>query len=324
MMRLRLGPAWLAALVLFAASAASAEDYPDRPIHVVVTFSAGGTTDVLARWIAQGFTQNTGHAVVVENRGGAGGNIGGDVVAKSPPDGYTLAMFAAGSVVVNPWLYKKMPYDPLHDLVGVFNVANAPQFLMVTASLPAKTLKDFIALARREPGTFNYASAGPGTTPHLAMVQFERLAGVKLVHIPYRGVGAAVADLASGRVQLLSTSIPPVQAQLDAGQVRPLCLAAPQRLSAMPNVPTAAEAGLPGYDMTTWFGFMAPRGTPRVRIDYLNAQFQKVLDAPETQKRFEALGVVPNGGTAAAFDKTIQADAKYWKPIVEASGVTVE
>ena len=323
-MRLRLGLAALAALVLLAAGPASAEDYPVRPIRVIVTASAGGTTDILARWIGQGFGEDTGHTIIVENRGGAGGNIGGEAVATSAADGYTLAMVASGGVVINPWLYKKMPYDPLHELVGVFNVGNAPQFLMVTASLPAKTLKDFIALARREPGKFNYASAGAGSTTHLAMVEFERLAGVKLVHIPYKGVGAAVADLASGRVQLLSTSIPPVRAQLAAGQVRPLCLAAPKRLSAMPDIPTAAEAGLPGYNMTTWFGFLAPSGTDPARLNYLNAEFQKVLDKPETQKRFEQLGVEPNGGTAAEFDKTIQDDAKYWKPIVAASGVTVE
>ena len=322
-MRFRFAVA-VAAVALLAAGAAVAEDYPVRPIRVVVTASAGGTTDILARWIAQGFTQNTGHAIVVENRGGAGGNIGGEAVAKSAPDGYTLAMFASGGVVINPWLYKHMPYDPLHELVGVFNVGNAPQFLMMTASVPAKTLKDFIALAKREPGKFNYASAGAGSTTHLAMVEFQHLAGVKLVHIPYKGVGAAVADLASGRVQLLSTSIPPVRAQLAAGQVRPLCLAAPKRLSALPNVPTAAEAGLPGYNMTTWFGFLAPSGTPKARVDYLNAQFQKVLDSPVTRQRFEALGVVANGGTAAEFQKTIRDDAKYWKPIVAAAGVTVQ
>jgi tripartite-type tricarboxylate transporter receptor subunit TctC len=323
-MRLRPGLAAVAALVVLAAGAASAEDYPVRPIRVIVTAAGGGTTDILARWIGQGFGEDTGHTIIVENRGGAGGNIGGDVVSKSAADGYTLAMFASGGVVINPWLYKHMPYDPLHDLVGVFNVGNAPQFLMVTASLPAKTLKDFIALAKREPGKFNYASAGAGSTTHLAMVQFQRLAGVKLVHIPYKGVGAAVADLASGRVQLLSTSIPPVRGQLAAGQVRPLCLAAPKRLAALPDIPTAAEAGLPGYNMTTWFGFLAPRATDPARLNYLNAEFQKVLDKPETQKRFEQLGVVPNGGSVAEFNKTIQDDAAYWKPIVAAAGVTVE
>jgi len=323
MMRTRLAAA-VAAFALLAAGAASAETYPDRAIRVIVNASAGGTTDILARWIAQGFTENTGHTIIVENRGGAGGNVGGEAVANSAADGYTLAMVSSGGIVINPWLYKKMPYDPLKELTGVFNVGNAPQFLMMSATVPVKTLQEFIALAKREPGKFNYASAGAGSTTHLAMVQFEQVAGVKLVHIPYRGIGAAVPDLVSGRVQLMSISIPPVAAQVAAGQVLPLCLGAPKRLAAAPNIPTAAEAGLPGYNMTTWFGFLAPSATDKARIDYLNAEFQKVLDRPATQKRFEGLGVIPNGGPAAEFEATIQQDAKSFKPIVAAAGVTVE
>lgn len=313
-----------AVLAMVAAGAASAGDYPARPVRVVVNFAAGGTTDILARWIAQGFSENTGHTMVVENHGGAGGNLGAEQVARSAPDGYTLAMVSSGTIVINPWLYAKLTYDPLKDLVGVFNVGNAPQFLMMSSTVPAKTLQEFIALAKASPGKFNYASPGAGSTPHLAMVQFERVAGVKLVHIPYSGVGAAVADLASGRVQLLSSSIPPVAAQVAAGQVIPLCLGAPKRLAAAPDVPTAAEAGLPGYEMTTWFGFLAPRGTDPARIAYLNAEFQKVLDRPQTRQRFETLGVLANGGPAAEFEATIQQDAKTWKPVVEASGAKQE
>ena len=314
----------LVGLAVAIAAPASAENYPDRPIRVIVNAAAGGTTDILARWIAQGFGENTGHTIIVENRGGAGGNVGGEAVAKSAPDGYTLAMVSSGGIVINPWLYKTMPYDPLKELTGVFNVGNAPQFLMMSATVPAKTLQEFLALARKEPGKFNYASAGAGSTTHLAMVQFEQVAGVKLVHIPYRGMGAAVPDLVSGRVQLMSISIPPVAAQVAAGQVIPLCLGAPKRLPAAPDVPTAAEAGLPGYNMTTWFGFLAPSATDKARINYLNAEFQKVLDRPETQKRFEGLGVIANGGSAAEFEATIQEDAKTYKPIVAAAGVTVE
>jgi len=314
----------LVGLAVAIAASASAETYPDRPIRVIVNAAAGGTTDILARWIAQGFGENTGHTIIVENRGGAGGNVGGEAVAKSAPDGYTLAMVSSGGIVINPWLYKTMPYDPLKELTGVFNVGNAPQFLMMSATVPAKTLQEFLALARKEPGKFNYASAGAGSTTHLAMVQFEQVAGVKLVHIPYRGMGAAVPDLVSGRVQLMSISIPPVAAQVAAGQVIPLCLGAPKRLPAAPDVPTAAEAGLPGYNMTTWFGFLAPSATDKARINYLNAEFQKVLDRPETQKRFEGLGVIANGGSAAEFEATIQEDAKTYKPIVAAAGVTVE
>jgi len=312
------------ALLLVAATAARADTYPSRPVRVIVTAAAGGTTDFLARWMGKGFTEITGQPVIVENRGGAGGNIGGELVAKSPPDGYTLAMVASGAIIINPWLYDNMSYDPLHDLIPVFNVANAPQFLMVTASLPAKNLREFIALAKANPGKYNYASAGNGSTTHLALDHFARLAGVKLVHIPYRGVGASVTDLVAGRVQLLSTSIPPVRAQLDRGEVRALCLAAPKRLSVMPDVPTAAEAGLPGYDMTTWFAFLTARGTDPANVKFLNQTFQKVLDEPETRRKFEELGVEPNGGTPEQFAETIRKDAKYWEPIVKASGAKAE
>ncbi|HEX9462993.1 MAG TPA: tripartite tricarboxylate transporter substrate binding protein [Alphaproteobacteria bacterium] len=314
------------ALVLLGLSAAGAhaESYPSRPVRVIVTAAAGGTTDFLARWIGKGFTEQTGQPFIVENRGGAGGNVGGELVAKSTPDGYTLAMVASGAIVINPWLYEAMPYDPLTDLVPVLNVGSAPQFLIVPASIPAKTLQEFIALAKSRPGQFNYASAGNGSTTHLALDHFARLAGIQLVHIPYRGVGAAVADLVAGRVQMLSTSIPPVRAQLDAGEVRALCLAAPRRLSVMPDVPTAAEAGLPGYDMTTWFAFLAPRGTDPAIVEFLNRHFQKTLDDPETRRRFEELGVEPLGGSPASFAATIKADAKYWEPIVKASGAKAE
>jgi len=321
-MRARKTIAGLALLLL--ATGAHAETYPSRPVRVIVTAAAGGTTDFLARWMGKGFTEITGQPVIVENRGGAGGNIGGELVAKSPPDGYTLAMVASGAIIINPWLYENMSYDPLHDLIPVFNVANAPQFLMVTASLPAKNLQEFIALAKANPGKYNYASAGNGSTTHLALDHFARLAGVKLVHIPYRGVGASITDLVAGRVQLLSTSIPPVRAQLDRGEVRALCLAAPKRLPVMPDVPTASEAGLPGYDMTTWFAFLTAHGTDPAIVKFLNQTFQKVLDQPETRSKFEELGVEPNGGTPEQFAETIRKDAAYWQPIVKASGAKAE
>jgi tripartite-type tricarboxylate transporter receptor subunit TctC len=311
-------------VLVLGSTAALADTYPSRPIRVIVTAAAGGTTDFLARWMGKGFTEQTGTPVIVENRGGAGGNVGGELVAKSAPDGYTLAMVASGAIIINPWLYASMPYDPLTDLAPVFNVASAPQFLIIPSAVKAKTLQEFIALAKANPGTFNYASAGNGSTTHLALDHFARLAGIELVHIPYRGVGAAVADLVAGRVQMLSTSIPPVRAQLESGELRALCLAAPKRLPAMPDVPTAAEAGLPGYDMTTWFAFLAPKGTDPAVIAFLNQHFQKTLDEAETKRRFEELGVEPIGGSAASFAATIKRDAKYWEPIVRASGAKPE
>jgi tripartite-type tricarboxylate transporter receptor subunit TctC len=313
---------YLAALTL--APPLHAQAYPQRPVRIILPYTAGGTTDFLARLLANGLTERLGKPVVVENRPGAGGNVGVDLVAKAAPDGYTLCFIAAGNLVINPFIFPSLPFDALNDLTPVFNVGHAPQLLIIPTSLPATTLREFVALAKANPGAFNYGSAGIGSTPHLAADHFARLAGVDMVHVPYGGMGAITADLVAGRIQMLSVSLPPVRAQIDAGKLRALAAANPTRVAALPDVPTAAEAGLPGYEMTTWFGLIAPRHTSPQIIKILNDAAQNLLDDPQTLAKLAESGTEPIGGSPASFEALIRSDYAKWGPIVKASGVRLE
>ena len=304
--------------------AASAQAYPAKTIYLVAGTAPGGITDTLARLSADGLSAKLGRPVVVENKAGATGNLAIEHVAKSPPDGHTLLLVAGGNVVITPFLYASLPFDPLNDIVPVFNIAGAPQLLVVPASLPVKDLTEFIALARANPGKLNYASAGPGSTTHLAADHFARLAGVQLVHVPYRGAGPALADLIAGRVQMLSVGLSPVQAYLRSGTLRALAAASKTRLAAAPDVPTSAEAGLPGWEMTTWFGIFAPKGTSSAIVQAVNASMQSVIDDPRTRKRLLDSGIEPIGGPAAAFAERVRADYRAWEQVVKASGVKLD
>ena len=304
--------------------AASAQSYPSKTIYLVAGTAPGGITDTLARLSADGLSAKLGRPVVVENKAGATGNLAIEHVAKSPPDGYTLLLVAGGNVVITPFLYASLPFDPLNDIVPVFNIAGAPQLLVVPASLPVKDLTEFIALARANPGKLNYASAGPGSTTHLAADHFARLAGVQLVHVPYRGAGPALADLIAGRVQMLSVGLSPVQAYLKSGTLRALAAASKTRLAAAPDVPTSAEAGLPGWEMTTWFGIFAPKGTSSAIVQAVNASMQSVIDDPRTRKRLLDSGIEPIGGPAAVFAERVRADYRAWEQVVKASGVKLD
>ena len=304
--------------------AADAQAYPAKTIHLVAGTAPGGITDTLTRIAAEGLSSKLGRPVVVENKAGATGNLAIEHVAKSPPDGYTLLLVAGGNVVITPFLYASLPFDPLNDIVPVFNVAGAPQLLIVPASLPVKDLAEFIRLARANPGKLNYASAGPGSTTHLAADHFARLAGVQLVHVPYRGVGPALTDLIAGRVQMLSVGLSPVQAYLRSGTLRALAAASKVRLAAAPDVPTSAEAGLPGWEMTTWFGIFAPKGTSAAIVQAVNAGMQSVIDDPGTRKRLLESGIEPIGGPAAVFAERVQSDYRAWEQVVRASGVKLD
>jgi tripartite-type tricarboxylate transporter receptor subunit TctC len=305
-------------------SAAAAQAYPAKTIRLVAGTAPGGITDTLTRVAAEGLSSKLGRPVVVENKAGATGNLAIEHVAKSPPDGYTLLLVAGGNVVITPFLYASPPFDPLNDIVPVFNVAGAPQLLIVPASLPVKDLAEFIALARANPGKLNYASAGPGSTTHLAADHFARLAGVQLVHVPYRGVGPALTDLIAGRVQMLSVGLSPVQAYLRSGSLRALAAASKVRLAAAPDVPTSAEAGLPGWEMTTWFGIFAPKGTSAAIVQAVNAGMQSVIDDPGTRKRLLDSGIEPIGGAAAVFAERVRSDYRAWEQVVRASGVKLD
>src|SRR5438876_7936510 len=251
--------ALLAAALFSGAAPAQPQAYPSRTIRLVAGTAPGGITDYLARMSAEGLAGRLGQQVVVENKPGATGNLAIEYVAKSPPDGYTLLLVAGGNVVITPFLYGALPFDPLSDIVPVFNVAGAPQLLVVPGPLPAKDLREFIALARANPGKMNYVSAGPGSTTHLAADHFARLAGLQMVHVPYKGTGPAITDLIAGRVHMLSVGLSPVQAHLKSGALKALAAASKTRVSALPQVPTSGGAGLPGAEMTTWFEFSRPR-----------------------------------------------------------------
>jgi tripartite-type tricarboxylate transporter receptor subunit TctC len=318
---IRLQAALLAALIC---GTAAAQQYPSRPIRLVAGTSPGGITDFLARTAAAGLGSAVGQPVVVDNRAGATGTVAVELVAKSAADGYTLLMVAGGNIVITPFLYPSLPVDPVNSLTPVFNMAGAPQLLVVTGSLPANDLREFIALAKAKPGSINYASAGLGSTTHLAADHFARLAGVQLVHIPYKGVGPALADLIGGRVQMLSVGLGPVQSQLRSGALKALAVAAKKRLDALPGLPTSAEAGLPGYEMTTWFGIFAPKTTSRAIVQLLNTRLQAVLDDPKVRKSLLDSGIEPIGGSAGDFAALVRADYKAWGELVRASGVKLE
>jgi tripartite-type tricarboxylate transporter receptor subunit TctC len=303
---------------------AAQDPYPVRTIRLVAGTAPGGITDNLARISAEGLSGRLGRLVVVENKAGATGNLAIEHVAKSPPDGYTLLLVAGGNVVITPFLYASLPFDPLNDIVPVFNIAGAPQLLVVPGALPVRDLAEFIALARANPGKLNYASAGPGSTTHLAADHFARLAGVQLVHVPYRGAGPALTDLLAGRVQMLSVGLSPVQAHLRSGALRALAAASKTRLAAAPEVPTAAEAGLPGWEMTTWFGIFAPKGTSPEVVQAVNTAMQAVIDDPKTRRRMIESGMEPIGGPAQAFAERVRSDYRTWEKVVRASGVKLD
>ena len=316
--------AFLAGTFFFGVAAAQPAAYPARTIRLVAGTAPGGITDYLARVSAEGLSEQLGRQVVVENKSGATGNLAIEHVAKSPPDGYTLLLVAGGNVVITPFLYRSLPVDPLNDIVPVFNIAGAPQLLVVPGTLPVKSLADFIALAKANPGKLNYASAGPGSTTHLAADHFARLAGVQLVHVPYRGAGPAITDLVAGRVQMLSVGLGPVRAHLRSGDLRALAAASKTRLAAAPDVPTSAEAGLPGWEMTTWFGIFAPKGTSPEIVRLLNATMQTVIDDATVKKRLLDSGIEPIGGSAEAFAARVRSDYRAWEQVVRASGVKLD
>jgi tripartite-type tricarboxylate transporter receptor subunit TctC len=313
----------LIAGILAQGRAAVAEAYPSRNIRIVVPTSPGGTTDLLGRLLANHIAAATGVQVVVENRGGAGGNIGMDLVAKAAPDGYTLG-FANTGIVINRYTYKNMPFDPLKDLEPIGPIGEAPQLLIVNAELPAHNLQEFIALAKAKPGGFNYGSAGLGSTMHLAADQFARAAGVKLVHVPYRGAAPAITDLVTGNLQMISVSLGPVAGFVQSGKLRVLVAAAEKRIRFLPQVPSSAESGLPGYEMTTWFGLFAPRGTPTEIVERLNGFIGEMLASAEIQKHLADNSVEELRMNPSEFARFLTVDSVKWERVVRDSGLQAQ
>ncbi|MDB5930488.1 MAG: Tripartite tricarboxylate transporter family receptor [Polaromonas sp.] len=298
--------------------------YPTRPIRLVVPFTPGGSTDILARAIGQELTRAWGQSVVVDNVPGAGGAIGADKVAKAPADGYTLLMGHIGTLAVNPSLYPKLPYNPVKDFAPVAWVARVPNVLVVHPSVPARTLKELVALAKAQPGQLNYGSGGNGSAANLATEYFKLQTGTSLLHIPYRGTAPAVTDLMGGQLQVLFTGAPAVMAQLKSGQLRALAVSSPQRLGALPELPTVAESGYPGFEADQWYGVVAPAGTPPDIIGRLNRQINEALKSPELGKRLEAEGAVAMPGTPEVFGRLIATEITRWKPVIGSGRVKAD
>ena len=313
-----------ALLAAFALLSHAQAPFPSKPIRIVVPFPAGGTTDILARAVAQKLTETMGQTVVVDNRPGAGGNIGAELVAKSPPDGYTLLMGTVGTHAINASLYAKMPYDHVRDFAPVILVAGVPNVLVVNPSVPANNVQELIAYIKANPGKVNFASSGSGTSIHLAGELFKTMAGVSMTHVPYKGSAPAVTDLLGGQVQLMFDNLPSALPQIKAGKLRALAVTSAQRASALPDVPTVAEAGLPGFDATSWFGLLAPAGTPKDVVAKLNAEVAKWLASPEAREKLASQGAIAAGQSPEDFTRHIAAETAKWQKVVKESGAKVD
>jgi tripartite-type tricarboxylate transporter receptor subunit TctC len=306
------------------ASHALAQGYPNKPIRLIAPFPAGGLADVLARAVGDEVSKTLGQPVIVENRPGAGGNVGADAVAKADPDGYTLLMSSAGILTANPFLYSKMPFDAETAFIPVSNVAEMSMLLVVHPKVEAKTLQEFVALARAQPGKLNFGSPGIGTTGHLGLAMFMHAANVKITHVPYRGAAPAVTDLIAGQIDGVVDNPPTVLPHIQAGKLRPLAVAAKERMALLPDVPTAAEAGVANYEASSWFGIAAPAGTPPDIVARLHKEIATALRTPAMQERFSKSGARLVGNTPAEFAAQIRNERIRWGEIIKAAKITAE
>ena len=306
----------------FSVSSATAQNYPVRPIRLIVPFTPGGGTDILARAIGQKLSESLGQQVVIDNRAGAGGTIGAEMAARSGPDGHTLLMVSA-SYAVNASLYK-LSFDPVKDLAPVTLVATVPFMLIATPSLPANNVKELIVLAKAKPNGLNYASSGNGSSPHLAGELLKMMAGIEMVHVPYKGGGPAVTDLMGGQVQLMFNTILQSLPHVKSGKLKALAVGSPKRSPAAPDTPTIAESGVPGYDFTNWFGVLAPGGTPKPIIGKLHSEIARHINAPDLRKRLAAEGAEVVGSSPEEFARTMRADIEKYAKIIKAANVRIQ
>jgi tripartite-type tricarboxylate transporter receptor subunit TctC len=314
----------LGAVLALQSALCCAQAYPARPVRMIIDTAPGGITDILGRLGADWLSQQFGRQFVVENRIGGSGHIAIESMVKAPPDGYTLMVAGGGNLVIQPFLQKSLSYDPVNDVLPVFNFAETPHILVVPSSLPVRDLQEFIAYAKASPGKVNYGSAGIGSPPHLAADNFARLAGLQMVHVPYKGVAGALPDLVAGRIQLVSMSLGSARANLKAGAFKALAAGSKNRLAGLPDVPTSAEAGLPGWEMTAWFGVFAPRDTSADVARVLNERLQAFTDDAKTRQRYLELGAEPIGGPPASFAERLRADYRYWGQVIRESGIKLE
>jgi len=304
-----------AALAL-TASTSSGQAYPTRPVRIIVPFSPGGATDVVTRIVSLRLTEVWGQSIVVDNRAGAGGNIGADLAAKATPDGYTLFMPSGSVMTANQHMYRKLPFDAERDFVAVTNVAGGPQAIAVSGKVPAKSLKELIALAKAKPGSITFGSAGIGTQTHLAAENFLYTAGIEATHVPYKGEGPAIQELIGGQIQMLTPNLGASIGFIKQGRIRALAVTGRQRSPQLPDVPAAAET-LPGFENVGWFGLVAPRGTPKAVIAKVHRDVVRVLGMPDVKKRFEDLGMSPIGNTPAEFTKAMKEESAHWAKVIK-------
>ncbi len=304
-------------------ASASADTYPSRPIRLVVPAPPGGILDILARILSDNLGRSLGQAVVVENRGAAAGNLGVELVAKAAPDGYSLCLIQVGNVAADPHLYKDLSFDAVRDLAPVATLASSPEIVVANPALPANNLTQLIALAKKEPDKLSFGSAGVGTSTHLGAALFEQMTGTKLLHVPYHGMGPAILDLTAGRVQLAFSGLAPIKGGLETRALKALAVARSTRLKAAPNIPTADEAGLPGYEFITWFGVVTTAGTPSPIVQKLNAASNAILTKPEIVQRLSELGMEPLVDTPAAFSALIQRDYEKYGAMIKAAHIQI-
>jgi tripartite-type tricarboxylate transporter receptor subunit TctC len=314
----------LAALTAALIAPAAAQQYPSKPVRFVIPFAPAGANDIIGRMVGSKLGEVLGQPMIMDNRGGAGGSIGVDLAAKSPPDGYTLVLGNIATLAVNPTLYAKLPYNPVKDLQPISLAAKSAQVLVVHPSLPARTVKQLIALARAKPGALVYASGGNGSGAHLTAEYFKLLTKTQMVHVPYKGLGPAYVDLIAGQIQLAFGGVTGVGPHIKSGRVRPLGVSGATRVPAFPDIPTIAEAGVAGYDVTLWYGVLAPAGTPAAIVKRLHAAMAAALQSPDLKERLFNSGAEPALSAPEEFRKFIQAEIERWAPIIRASGARID
>lgn len=314
------------ALLAFALwpAAAFAQAYPSKPIRFIVPFTPGGGNDTIARLIGQKLTAATGQQVIIDNRPGAGGAIGAEAAAKSPADGYTIFLAGVATHGINPNLRKKLSYDPVKDFDAVSLIASSPLLVVVHPSLPVKSVKQLVALAKAQPGRINYASNGAGGSSHMAVELFKMMTGTNLVHIPYKGLAPALTELLSGEVQVMFSSAVAMLPQVKTGKLRAVAMTGAKRSPAIPDIPTVAEAGVPGYETGSWYGIVSPAGTPKPAIDRLSREVIAIIHTPDMTKRLEDEAIIPVGSTPGEFSAHIQQELARWAKVIRQSGIQLE
>jgi tripartite-type tricarboxylate transporter receptor subunit TctC len=311
------------AAALFVPHVAFSQAYPSKPVRVLIPWPPGGSNDIVGRVVFQKMSEQVGQQFVIENRGGAAGTIGSDVVAKSPPDGYTI-MVQSATHIANPHLYKKLPYDTLKDFIGLTPLALQVGVVVVHPSLPARSIREFVALGRSRPGQIAYSSSGSGSFVHLAMALINSMTDTKMIHVPYKGGGPAAIAIASGEVQAMAATIGSVITHIDSKRLRPLGVTSDHRVSQYPEVPTIAESGVPGYEFTAWIGAFAPAGTPKTIVDRLNGELKKTLAAPDVAKTLSSQTLDPMHMTPEQFEQRLKSDYAKYEKLIRATGATID